>query len=496
MLVVVSGLPGTGKTTVAKKLADELKAKVLSTDEIRKRVLRELGYSERKKKKVYDEMLGIAEDLLTKEQNVILDATFFKKSWRQKAFDLGKKQGHPVFLLEVICPENVLKKRIEERYRNKKDFSDADFKVYKIIKSQYEKIERDRFILDTEDEKKWKELITDFANKMKVVEKQEKVIDKLKIKYKMNLIQTHISWVLLDEENAYKIKKPVKFSFVDYCTLEKRKHFCEEEVRINSKLSPELYKGIVPITMENEGVEFEGKGRIVEYAVKMMSLPQSMRMDNLLKKDKVNSSHIKKIAAIIAGFHSKTEIAPREYGSLSAIKDDFAPVFEIRDIVEKFLHAGRKLEEVKSRVDSFMGKNEALFSKRIEDKRIKHCHGDLRTKNIFIYNHKIYIFDAIEFSRKISHCDTAADIAYLVMDLNFFEKKDFASLLEKEYINLSKDEELKRLINFYQCYRAMVQTLVQSYILEDPEIEEAKKREAVKTCRRYLDLACSFAQRF
>ncbi len=493
MLVVVSGLPGTGKTTVAGKLAEELEAVVLSTDEIRKRVLRELGYSERKKKKVYDEMLRIARDQLGKDRNAILDGTFFQKKWRQKAFKLGKEGSHPVFLVEVICPEEVVKQRIEKRYRSKKDFSEADYRVYKIIQSQFEPIEKEHFVVNTEDKEKWEEKILDIANKMRVIERQEKVIDKLKIKNKMNLIQTHISWVLLDNENAYKVKKPVRFSFVDYSSLEKRKFFCKEEARINSRLSPGLYRGAIPITRKENVVEFEGNGETVEYAVKMVRLPQEKRMDNLLKKDKANQNQIEKIASILVGFHSDTEIAPQQFGSLSAIKDNFAPAFEIRDVVEKYLHSEKILDEVKSRVDSFMKKNKNLFSQRVRKKRIKHCHGDLRTKNIFICQDKIYIFDAIEFSRKISHCDVAADIAYLVMDLNFFGRKDLADLLVKKYIQLSGDRDLAKLINFYQCYRAMVQTLVQSYILMDPEIEEKKKEEAKQICRKYLDLAYSFA---
>lgn len=495
MLIIISGLPGTGKTSVAKEIAQEVDAVVLSTDELRKRVLKELGYTERKKKRVYEEMFRIAEDQLKKKKNIILDGTFFHKELREKAFSLGKKEKECVFLIKTECPEKVVKKRIQKRYKNRKDYSEANYRVYKIIQSKFQPLRKKHFVVNTKNKKEWKKKTLDLANRMKVMETHEQIIDKIRKKKRMRLLQTHISWVLLNGKYAYKIKKPVRFSFVDYSTLESRRHFCKEELRINSMLSPEIYLAVVPIKKSDDSITFNGKGKIVEYAVKMVQLPQQHRMDHLLKKNKISAHHIVDIAEILNNFHAKTQEAPQKYGSPQIIRENFSPAFKTKGIVEKHLHSGEKMEGIESKVEAFLNKNDALFKKRIKEKRIRHCHGDVRTKNIFIHKKRVYIFDAIEFSEKISCCDVAAEIAFLAMDLHFHNRKQFAEVLVEKYIHFSRDNRIRKLIEFYQCYRALVETLVESYILEDEEISKEEKEKSKRACQKYLDLAAFFAKK-
>lgn len=490
MLVVLTGLPGTGKTTVAEELAKELDAKVLSTDKIRRGAVEKPGYSKTKKKRVYEEMLRQAGHLSAKNERVILDATFFKKELRDKAAKIGRERNKHVFFIEIVCPEEEVKSRIS---KNKREYSDADYRVYKIIQSKFEPVEKEHFMIDTGKGEKWKKEALDVANKMRIIEKQDKIIDVLKDEHKMDLLHTHISWVLLDGRHAFKIKKPVHFSFVDYRSLKKRKFFCQKENEINAMLSPRLYLGVVPIKSEDGSVAFNRKGKIVEYAVKMVELPQSARMDNLIKEERVEKDHIERIAKILEGFHRKTKVAPKKYSSTRIIRENFFPVFETKPVVEKYLHYGEKLETIKAEVDGFMKKNEDLFRQRFSDKRIKRCHGDVRTKNIFIHENKIYIFDSIEFSEKIASCDVAAEIAFLAMDLHIYDKKKWADVLVRKYIQFSGDEDIHRLIDFYMCYRALVEALVETYTIDDPEIGENKKRKAKKACKRYLDLAFAFA---
>jgi aminoglycoside phosphotransferase family enzyme/predicted kinase len=496
MLIILSGLPGTGKTSVAQELSQELAAVVLSTDEMRKRVLREFGYAERKKKRVYDEMFQVAQDQLIKGKNVILDATFFRQELRDKAFRIGQKCQERVFLVEVVCPEDTVKKRLQERKQEKNDFSEADYRVYKIIEDKFESLQREHFVVNTENPEQWKKKTRDLANKMRVIEKQEKVIDRLKTNKNFQLKQTHISWVLLGRKHAYKIKKPVHFSFVDYSSLGKRKHFCSEENRINSLLSPDMYLGMVPITESQGTIKFGGQGEAVEYAVKMIKLPQKARMDHLLQKKKIYPHQMAEIVRILARYHSQAQTAARKYGTPEVIRANFSASFATKDTAEKFFGAGKKMDKIQSRVAEFLKKNKNLFQKRISQKRIKHCHGDIRTKNIFIHKKKVYIFDAIEFSEKISCCDVAAEVAFLAMDLNFFSQKRLAAYFVKKYIQISKDQEIGKLIDFYQCYRAMVEILVTTYTLKDAEIGKQKKKEAKNACKKYLDLAFSLSQKF
>ena len=495
MIVVISGLPGTGKTTVARELGSELLAPVLTTDEIRKAEKEHPQYTRRKKQRIYNHMFRIAEDLLSDKDNIILDGTFFKKEFRELARQLGSDHDSCVFILETICDEDVVKQRIDKRYKDNCDASEADFKVYKIIQSQFEPIEKTHFRIHTEDENNWRPKIIEFANKMRISEKQKKLIDRLKKTKKAQVIQTHISWVLLDGSCAYKIKKPVRFSFVDYSSLEKRKYFCDREYKINSKLCPELYLGTIPISKQNKKIFLEKKGKILDYAVKMRELPQVHRMDHLIQKDGVQYDHIRKIAEILADFHAKTSQASNKFGSIKVIKENFSPSFKAKKIMDKFFSASEKVDKIKEKVHKFLKKNEDLFKRRVFAGRIRHCHGDVRTKNIFIHEENIYLFDAIEFNDQISSCDVAAEIAFLVMDLNFHGRKDLGQVFLQKYIEATNDLEIDEIIDFYLCYRAMVEALVQSYLLDDVEVSRKRKKEAAADCEKFLNMAFRFSEK-
>jgi len=152
---------------------------------------------------------------------------------------------------------------------------------------------------------------------------------------KFELIETHISWVLLSGDFAYKIKKPVKFSFLDFSTLEKRKRFCEEEVRLNKRLSPEVYIEVVSVNEIDDILEFNGNGEIVDYAVKMKRLDQKTRMDLLLGEKKVGLDHVKEIAHIVAEFHKEIDVISEPgYGSADIVKRQIDDLGNFRDIIE------------------------------------------------------------------------------------------------------------------------------------------------------------------
>lgn len=495
MIVVISGLPGTGKTTVAKELGSELNAPVLTTDEIRKAKSEHPKYTQSKKLGIYEHMFRIAKDLLFEKDTIILDGTFFKKELREHAFQLGSDNDKCVFILETLCDEDVVKQRIDKRYQENVDASEADYKVYKIIQSQFEPIEEPYFRIHTEDEDHWRSKIIEFANKMRVSEKQKKLIDRLKKAKKARVIQTHISWVLLDGSFAYKIKKPVRFSFVDYSTLEKRKYFCERENQINSRLCPDLYLGTVPISKKDQKIYLEKKGKILDYAVKMREIPQEHRMDHLIEKDGVQYDHVRKIAEILVDFHAKTGQAPNKFGSINVIKENFAPSFKAKIIVEKFFSASEKVDKIKDKVHKFLKKNEDLFKRRVFEGRIRNCHGDVRTKNIFIHEENIYLFDAIEFNDQISSCDVAAEIAFLAMDLDFHGRKDLGQVFLQKYVEATNDLEIDKMIDFYQCYRAMVEALVQSYLLADVKVSRRRKKEAAADCEKFLNMAFRFSEK-
>jgi hypothetical protein len=245
-------------------------------------------------------------------------------------------------------------------------------------------------------------------------------------------------------------------------------------------LCPDLYLGVESIGKRGKRVELGSEGDVVEYAVKMVELPQESRMDHLLEKDRVRKTHLRAIARILADFHGRTGPAPKKYGSLDTIKDNFAPAFEAKKIMAKFFPAD-KVDAVKSRAHRFMEGNNDLFRKRVSQKKIRNCHGDVRTKNIFIHEGQIYLFDAIEFSDKISSCDVAAEVAFLTMDLEFYGRQDLGQVFLDRYISDTRDRDIEALIDFY--------------LLAQDEVSEAKKNTAAEHCRKYLDLAHRFAEK-
>ncbi len=491
MLIIMSGLPGTGKTSVAKELAGHLGAERLSTDELRRKIDKNQDYSEQHKRSVYAVLMEKAEKILEQRKSVILDGTFFKRDLRQRAEKLARKHGESFFLVEVVCPENIVKRRIEDRYQAGTDASEADYKVYKMMKKQFEDIKDPDFAIDTRNEGKWKAKVQDSANSIRIMKGHKDVIDPL-LTEDRRLFQTHMSWVILNGSRARKIKKPVLYSFVDYSTLEKRKRFCHRENMLNSLIAPEIYMGVEPVVRRDGKVEFGGEGEILDYCVKMKELPQKDRMDHRLEQNSVTHDHIQEIARILYDFHNQSHKAGDEYGRIEAIRDNFEPAFALKDFIQDQLGEGERLARIHQSVENFFNRHQDLFKKRNREGRVRRGHGDVRSKNIFITSDKIYLFDAIEFSEKIASCDVAADLAYLAMDLNFFNCNELAGVLVDQYVSLSEDQDLFKLIDFYQCYRAVVQVLVQAYQLRDEDVGKEQKEEAGELCRKYLRLAEDF----
>jgi hypothetical protein len=311
---------------------------------------------------------------------------------------------------------------------------------------------------------------------------------------KIELIQTHISFVLLTKNFVYKVKKPVNFGFLDFSTLEKRRFFCEKELELNSRLCPDIYLEVVPINKSNI-IKINGVGETVEYALKMKRLPQEKIMTVLLNENKVGNKTIDEIAKKIAQFHSKaqTNTEINEYGSLKIIKTNWDENFSQ---TQKYVNQTIPLAEyqfIQTRVNNFMEKNKPLFENRIKNGKIRDCHGDLHSGNIFIMD-KICIFDAIEFNERFRYSDVASDVAFLGMDLDFQQRSDLSVYFIERYILYSKDQQLTKLLPFYKCYRAYVRGKVISFKLDDPNVSSQEKIAATKEAQAYFKLAADYAK--
>jgi aminoglycoside phosphotransferase family enzyme len=309
---------------------------------------------------------------------------------------------------------------------------------------------------------------------------------------KIELIQTHISFVFLTKDYAYKVKKAVDFGFVDFKTLEKRRFFCEKELQLNKRLCEDLYLEVVSIN-QSDKIRIKGAGKTVEYAVKMKRISQQRMLSKLFERNEVDSQLIDKIAKIIADFHSKAETNSQisQFGSLAVIETNWKENF---DQTEEFIGktiAKEDFDLISKKVREFMSHNYSVFEKRRTKNRIRDCHGDIHSGNIFVTD-KIYIFDAIEFNDRFRYSDVAADMAFLAMDLDFRGRRDLADFFVKKYIEYSGDTELMKLLAFFKCYRAYVRGKVVGFRLNDPNIGAEQKEEATKEAKAYFKLAAEY----
>jgi len=312
----------------------------------------------------------------------------------------------------------------------------------------------------------------------------------------IELVQTHISYVFLAKNFAYKVKKAVDFGFVDFMTLEKRRFFCEKELRLNKRLCEDLYLEVVPIN-KSETIKMKGAGETVEYAVKMRRIGQDRMLSKLFERKEVDSKLIERLAKIIAEFHSKSETNQKisEFGSLDMIKTNWKENFDqTYEFIGKTI-TKEDFELTRKKVKEFVLDNSSVFQKRIVDGKIRDCHGDIHSGNIFVED-RIYIFDAIEFNDRFRYSDVAADVAFLIMDLDFRGRADLADFLAEKYVEYSGDNGVRELLAFYKCYRAYVRGKVLSFKLKDSSIDENEKKMATDEAAAYFKLAACYAKSF
>ncbi|MEO0082662.1 MAG: AAA family ATPase [candidate division WOR-3 bacterium] len=314
---------------------------------------------------------------------------------------------------------------------------------------------------------------------------------------RVRLIQTHTSWVFLTGEYCYKVKKPVNFGFLDYTTLSARRFFCTEEFRLNKQLSADIYLAVLPITLGRRGVVLGGRGRVIDYCIKMCELPQSAIMTEQLKHGRVTFAHIDSVARQIALFHERAERGPQvaQYGSSEIVRlnwdENFAQTLDFRGRTITY----PQFDFIRRAVEQFIQKKRHLFRHRREAGFVRKCHGDLHSKNIFIIGPDIRIFDCIEFNPRFSCSDVASEVAFMVMDLDYHDRHDLANFFVERYVEYARDPGLLRLLDFYLCYRAYVRGKVTSFNLNDPGMTAQDKVEAKTSARRYFHLSERYARK-
>ncbi len=279
----------------------------------------------------------------------------------------------------------------------------------------------------------------------------------------ISVTETSISWILFSENKAFKIKRPVETSFLNFTSLESRKFFCEKELLLNQRFSSDIYISVHPVRIVKERLQIGAEnGEIIDYAVEMRRLPEGKELNNLLLKEEVAENDIRNIAEVIAEFHHSSK--PLIINNQSdLIKDKTKDILNYSAIFNKIDPANNDFIDIStSYCLQFIQHFKKFLESRMQQGYVRDCHGDLHTGNIFLLNKPI-LFDCIEFSDSLRQIDVMEELAFLSMDLDSYNRKDFGTLI-LEYYNIfnpairSPEEYL--LFLFYKYYKAGVRAKV------------------------------------
>lgn len=303
--------------------------------------------------------------------------------------------------------------------------------------------------------------------------------------------ETHISWVLVAGDYAYKLKKAVQFDFVDFSTLESRHFYCREELRLNSRLAPDIYLEVVAITGDPEHPTIGGAGPAIEYAVKMRAFDQGALWTHRIEQGQLSRADIDGLAESIATFHARTAIAAADSPwcspqALQSIAD------ETLAQIDRSLESPEDLKTAAALRAWEVEQRAALhdvFGTRKADGHIRECHGDLHSGNILTINGRVEAFDCIEFNDGLRWIDVMNDIAFICMDLRFQRRSDFAARLLNRYVERTGDVEGLRVLRYYEVHRALIRCKVALLRKEQCVAESDAAKDALRQALAYLAYA-------
>ncbi len=309
----------------------------------------------------------------------------------------------------------------------------------------------------------------------------------------VHIIQTHISVVFVAGDLVYKVKKPLNLGFLDFSTLEKRNLACRREVVLNSRFSYDIYLGVAPIHESDAGFNFDGIGKEVDAAVVMRRVPEDRFMSSMLEKDLVTPTILDRLADRLAYFHSQAQRDP-EISAFGEVEVIYGNLKENFDQTAAFV--GRTLdrdtyENISDAAKDFLFLRQAIFQERVRGGFIRDCHGDLHLDHVLILD-CIMFYDCIEFNDRFRYGDTAADLGFLLMDLDFLGFPAYAERITRRYVKYSGDRGITALLNFYKSYRSFVRGKVLSLALDEPEIGAVEKAALSRHAREHFALALSY----
>ena len=300
------------------------------------------------------------------------------------------------------------------------------------------------------------------------------------------LIETHISWVILAGEDAFKIKKPMEYSFLDFSSIDQRKYYCQREVELNSRFT-DIYLGVLPIRLEGDVFAIgNGPGDPVEFCVHMKRLNNSLRMDVCVDDGRVTDEDLVRLVDVILPFHKRAEVISRPFNPPRTLAD-FNDILGIQDFVSTNLgesHAGLITRAVELN-NAFIVDYHSAFERRISDGFIRNLHGDLHARNIFLYNPPV-LFDCIEFNDRMRHIDVMNELAFFCMDLQARRRNDLVRTFLGAYLerdNCIRNEDEWAMFAYYKAYRANVKAKVNALRAMQAD---ADAEATLSMCAHYL----------
>ncbi|MDW8366766.1 MAG: hypothetical protein RMK49_13050 [Abditibacteriales bacterium] len=294
------------------------------------------------------------------------------------------------------------------------------------------------------------------------------------------MVQTHASFVALAFPYVYKVKKAVNFGFLDFSTLERRQFFCEREVKLNRRLCPEVYLGVVPISLKGGHLTFGEGDEVVEFAVKMRELSEGDMLHRRLERGDVSPQDIERVALTLKDFYESQSptVEVESWGRIERLRISTDENFRQTEAFIGWSLSRPAFEAIRFYTDEFYARHAALFESRVREGWIRDGHGDLHTAHIHISPQTLHIYDCVEFNDRLRYVDVASDVAFLAMDLDFHGRADLSRHFVACMARALGDDNMLRLMDFYKCYRAYVRGKVESLRSREREMPKGERAES------------------
>ena len=314
----------------------------------------------------------------------------------------------------------------------------------------------------------------------------------------VEVLETHISSVLLAGEYAYKLKKPVDLGFVDFSMLARRRYFCEEEIRLNRRTAPTLYLDVVPITRSRSGgfLRISGDGTVIDYAVRMRRFARDARLDQIAQLGALDAALIDRLAEAIAAFHVRCDPAPsdRTFGTPDEIRRwTMDNLRELQRLTPDPLQRQR-IERLARWTEAEFVRRAPVFAERRAAGCVRECHGDLHLGNLVLIEGRPVPFDCIEFNSQLRFIDVMSDLAFTWMDLLDHKLPRLAWRLLNGYLEATGDYAGLATLRFYAVYRALVRAKVALIRRSQPGTSATERGIDEQACARYLAVAENLTQ--